>query len=404
MLCALQIVMFANMTYFSQSVDCYKGLAVISQDFTISAPAVIHWNSTEHVRPPTIYMCGDRNGANGFRETKKILLSALPEYTFSDLGAAGVGRNRRLQLPPEYFWPKFTNPYDIFITTFEFNDCNNELSSWLFKYFNGHFLLFSPESQKSHPINHALGNRAHYHAFGPLLNPRSTDMMLTYLQFVWWDKFQYILTPQTLKDPTVRPRGTLQNFMVYANSNCVQFREKAVARLSELGVIHCEGKCQGTRGVPNDTPMNRTHIVDMKGRHKINIGNWWENVGVYSDYQFCFVMEHEIDHPNYITEKILMAFSAGCLPIYYGPSLIFDMFNAKAFVFYNVSDPQPALDQIKALRDNEDLYEAMLNETIIANGEETIEKYFSFNNSIGGGRLKRKIREKFGLTDGVFVP
>ena len=94
----------------------------------------------------------------------------------------------------------------------------------------------------------------------------------------------------------------------------------------------------------------------------------------------------------------------GCLPIYYGPSLIFDMFNAKAFVFYNVSDPQPALDHIKALRDNEDLYEAILNETIIANGDETIEKDFSFNNSIGGGRLKRKIREKFGLTDGVFVP
>ncbi len=72
-------------------------------------------------------------------------------------------------------------------------------------------------------------------------------------------------------------------------------------------------------------------------------------------------------------------------------------------MFYNISDPQPALDQIKALRDDKDLYEAMMNETIIANGEETIEKYFSFNNSIGGGKLKRRIREKLGLADDLFV-
>lgn len=101
--------------------------------------------------------------------------------------------------------------------------------------------------------------------------------------------------------------------MVYANSNCVPFREQAVARLSELGVIHCDGKCEGKRGVPKNKLGNRTNIVNTRGRRKINIGNWWENVGVYRDYQFCFVMEHEVEHPNYITEKILMAFSAGKL-------------------------------------------------------------------------------------------
>ena len=183
---------------------------------------------------------------------KNILLSVLPEYTFSDLEATGVGRIRRARFPPEYLWPNFTNPYDIFIDIFELDACNTQLSSWLLKYFNGRFLLYSPESQKSHPVNHALGNRDHYHAIGPLLDPRPIDMMITFLQFTWWDKFQFILTPDTLTDSKKRPRGTLQNFMVYANSNCVPFREQAVARLSELGVIHCDGKCQGKRGVPKN--------------------------------------------------------------------------------------------------------------------------------------------------------
>ena len=65
-------------------------------------------------------------------------------------------------------------------------------------------------------------------------------------------------------------------------------------------------------------------------------------------------MEHAVDHSAYITEKIMMAFIGGCIPIYYGPPGIFDIFNEKAFVFYNISDPQPALvDKVKALESKE---------------------------------------------------
>ena len=118
---------------------------------------------------------------------------------------------------------------------------------------------------------------------------------------------------------------------------------------------------------------------------------------LYSDYGFCVVLEHAVDHSAYITEKIMMAFIGGCIPIYYGPPGIFDIFNEKAFVFYNIIDPQPALDKVKALESNKELYEQMRKEPIAAHGNATIEKYFSFSDEVGNGALKQRTREKLGL-------
>ena len=107
-------------------------------------------------------------------------------------------------------------------------------------------------------------------------------------------------------------------------------------------------------------------------------------------------MEH-VNQKGYITEKILMAFIAGCIPIYYGSELIFDIFNEKAFVYYNISDPQPALDLVRNLEMNNTLYEEVMDEPIAAHGNETIQKYFSFNDTVGNGFLKKRFREKLQL-------
>ena len=39
----------------------------------------------------------------------------------------------------------------------------------------------------------------------------------------------------------------------------------------------------------------------------------------------------------------------------------------------------------------------MLAEPIAANGDKTIEKYFSFDDNVGGGALKKKIRKMLGV-------
>ena len=102
---------------------------------------------------------------------------------------------------------------------------------------------------------------------------------------------------------------------------------------------------------------------------------------------------------GYITEKIMSAFRAGSVPIWYGGRDALDIFNPNAFVYYDVEDPQPALDRIKYLIDHPEAYNAVLKEPILRDGNRTIEKYFSFRDEIGGGQLKKRIRTMMGVAN-----
>jgi hypothetical protein len=347
-------------------------------DAVVDVQAVTHWNDTSRKKPPTIYFCLG-SGGNGMRENKQMLTNALPEYQFEDIS--------RSQKRIGGF--KDSNEYDVFINPSRLG-CDLSVLQWLITHFNGHIVLFSGESDKEDPVQGA--DKPKVHGFGPVRNPRTEDITLYYMQLVWWDKFQVVLSPLAMTDPSHRPRGNETNYMMYANSNCVAFREEAVGRLSEFGLVHVGGKCPGRP--PSGDRSNLTKIATGVG-----LRNWWANTRLYSDYRFCFVMEHEVDHSAYMTEKILMAFIGGCIPIYYGPPGVFDIFNEKAFIFYNISDPQPALDKVKAIESDKELFEQILKEPIAAHGDATIEKYFSFSDEVGNGVLKQRIREKLGISN-----
>jgi hypothetical protein len=92
----------------------------------------------------------------------------------------------------------------------------------------------------------------------------------------------------------------------------------------------------------------------------------------------------------YITEKILNAFLGGAVPVYYGTTKIFELFNKDAFVYYDPGDPDKALKRIEFLDSNPKEYAAVLAQPIFAEG--ALEKYFSLRDSIGGGMIKRQIR------------
>lgn len=103
-------------------------------------------------------------------------------------------------------------------------------------------------------------------------------------------------------------------------------------------------------------------------------------------------MENE-NVKGYITEKIINAFLAGSVPIYYGTREVFDIFNVKSFVYYDIDDPKPSLEWVSYLEWNRSAYDEVLSEPILKEGNYTIEKYFSFRDSVGGGKLKEKIRK-----------
>ena len=80
---------------------------------------------------------------------------------------------------------------------------------------------------------------------------------------------------------------------------------------------------------------------------KNNMAGYWNNLPcIYSDSKFTFAIENTLS-PGYITEKILMAFQANSVPIYYGPPEIKTIFNPNSFYYMNdkMVDPMNPTDE-----------------------------------------------------------
>jgi hypothetical protein len=112
-------------------------------------------------------------------------------------------------------------------------------------------------------------------------------------------------------------------------------------------------------------------------------------------------MENTYTH-GYITEKLLYAFVGGSIPIYYGTKEVFQVFNKAAFIYYDIKRPQSALDRLAYLEANRTAYAEVLSEPILADGQRTLEEYFSLSDDVGGGKLKQRILDMlFGSSSGV---
>jgi hypothetical protein len=184
--------------------------------------------------------------------------------------------------------------------------------------------------------------------------------------------------------PELRPRSTRKHFMIYLTSNCVPFRQVAVKNYSDISTVHIGGKCKGKRG------------SNVKRVRKQEWGVWEKNHQHFLDYRFCLVMEN-LQSTGYITEKIMNAFLGGCIPVWYGDQEIFQIFNRKAFIYHDPLDPSAALDMVRRMEANQNIYDEMMNETILTNGDKTVEDYFSLADNIGRGKLKRQIRTMLGI-------
>jgi hypothetical protein len=179
--------------------------------------------------------------------------------------------------------------------------------------------------------------------------------------------------------------------LMYMNGNCKQHREQAVNRISAIMPVYHGGRCKGNGAMDPFNPSFQKMPNVPQVRH------WINNRDAYSEYKFCIAMENSLKQ-HYLSEKIIMAFLAGCIPIYYGSNEVFDIFNKDAFIFYDPRDPVPALKKLQMLISNETAYQEMLHQQpILANGEKTVHDYFSVSDRIGSGYLKNKLRRTMGL-------
>lgn len=210
-------------------------------------------------------------------------------------------------------------------------------------------------------------------------------------------------------DPARRPKNTREKFLIYANSHYVEYRERAALALSEIGTVDVLGKCQGNFEAHAEIEAFDETVKCLpfeEGRRPAGINvipdssdgidRRRHNIELLSNYRFALVMENTaVD--GYITEKIVDAFLSGAVPVYYGSRTVYDLFNPNAFVFYDVENPQKALSRIRELEENPKEYEKVLNAPLLAKGEETVKTYFSWDETVGEGELKKRIRKMIGF-------
>ena len=156
-------------------------------------------------------------------------------------------------------------------------------------------------------------------------------------------------------DPSKKPLNTRKRFLIYMASNCVDFREAAFDAMSHIDVVYYGGRCAG-----NISDHNETAVKQQRGGM-----HWRMNARVFGQYRFCLVLENT-KKDGYVTEKIINAFLGGCVPIYYGTEDVFQLFNIKAFVYYDIENPKPAMDRVRYLNENRSAYNEVLAEPVLA--------------------------------------
>lgn len=324
-------------------------------------------SKAKHHLPKRIFMCGLFEGANDYTGFgMQIMRSVLPELDeFSDIDTPLVNIEDIDSEDP--------SKNDILVYYLH-ADCvldADDFPGWTV-FFSGEFPHLKPK-----------GERVLY--LGPNASgPRS--IRTTYLQMFF---FKLPLEKKELiTNHSMKVKNNKKYFLLYAASNCVDFREKALDQISEIEVVHQGGKCWGAA-------QNRDRVIEapeqidrMKGANG--------NDAMFANYRFALVMENTFAE-GYMSEKILNAFMGGTIPIWYGSKEVFKMFNKNAFIYFDVNSPTDALDRIKDLEKDPKKYQKMLNAPILAgDADETIQNYFSYSDDIGGGFLKKEIRYKLG--------
>lgn len=117
--------------------------------------------------------------------------------------------------------------------------------------------------------------------------------------------------------------------------------------------------------------LSKYKTVDSGGKYKNNTGGPIKNkLDFDKKHKFSICFENA-SHRGYTTEKIMQAFAARAIPIYWGDPLITRVFNSKSFI--NVMDYDSLEDVVREIKkiDNDDKqYFEMLQQPALLNDED----------------------------------
>lgn len=126
------------------------------------------------------------------------------------------------------------------------------------------------------------------------------------------------------------------------------------------------------------TKLSQYKQVSSGGRYLNNIGGAVRDKKEFqSKHKFAIAFENSV-YDGYATEKLMEAFAARTIPIYYGDPRVTLDFNPKAFI--NCSD-YSSLDEVvevvKKIDSNDELYLQIINEPVITNNvsDDSLERF-----------------------------
>lgn len=174
-------------------------------------------------------------------------------------------------------------------------------------------------------------------------NDRNFRLPHWYLYINWWgaENFPHATISKEKLFAQHNPEEVYarKNFCNIVIGNPVSNRLEVANKLNEYKPVHGFGRVFGR---PYDGSK-----VDLLENYRYNI---------------CF--ENDI-YPGYVTEKLLQAKVAGCIPIYYGTDSANLDFNGKCFLNYTqFKDPESLLEKIKFIDSNRDEFLNIANESL----------------------------------------
>ena len=134
--------------------------------------------------------------------------------------------------------------------------------------------------------------------------------------------------------------------------------------------------------------------VDSGGRLMNNVGGpVADKIDFHRQHKFVIAFENS-SHSGYTTEKIVDAFAAGSIPIYWGDPDVTRVFNPKAFI--EVRSVEDAIERVKQLDQDDTEYLQMLKETPLADEKFIYDNIFksvvAFMDNIVDQPLERSYR------------
>lgn len=133
---------------------------------------------------------------------------------------------------------------------------------------------------------------------------------------------------------------------VVSNDQGDSIRSDFFEALSAYKTVNSGGKFQNNIGMPDGVADK----YEFQKKHKFSL---------------CF---ENSSHLGYITEKLVQGFAAGTVPIYWGAPDVDKVFNEKAMVIIRGrNDIDRAIEQIKAIDNDDMLYRSMLEQPAMIN-------------------------------------